>query len=220
MPTYNERANIAPLIESLAKYLNGYTYEILVVDDNSPDGTADAAEALSGKYPVKVLRRPRKMGVTSAIHDGFKASSGSVIIVMDADFQHPPELVPRLLSRIRYCDVVVASRYAGGGRIEEWSFIRRAMSMVAVALVRVLVPECRSVKDPVSGFFALWREVLDSWRPVVPGGYKVLVEILATAKPTRVCEEPYVFRARRSGKSKLNTAVVFSFIKLLLKLLF
>lgn len=218
VPTYNERENIAELIRQLDNYLKDYDYEIVVVDDNSPDGTAAVAEELSSRYPVKVLKRPGKMGLTSAIHDGLRISSGKVLVVMDADLQHPPEDVPKLVERTRECDIVVASRYAPGGGIENWSITRRILSRGATLLARVLVPGCSKVRDPVSGFFATRREILEKWKPVEPRGYKALVEILNTARGVRVCEEPYIFRERGRGASKLSTRVMLSYIKLLLVL--
>lgn len=216
IPTYNERENITVLIEELAKYMSAYNYEIVIVDDNSPDGTADIAEALSRKYPVKILRRPGKLGLTSAIYDGFRASTGNLLVVMDADLQHPPSIVPRLVERARECDVVIASRYIKGGKIEKWSFIRKTISIGAITLARLIVPECRSVKDPVSGFFAIRRELMEKWSPIAPYGYKALVEILASVKPIKVCEEPYVFRARSRGGSKLGLRTIISYLKILI----
>lgn len=218
LPTYNERENIVELIRQLDQYLQDYDYEVVVVDDNSPDGTATIAEELSSKYPIRVLKRPSKMGLTSAIHDGIKLSRGKVVVVMDADLQHPPETVPRLIRRISQCDVVIASRYAPGGRVENWSLARKIVSWGAILLARVLVPGCTHVKDPVSGFFAAKREILEKWTPIEPRGYKALVEILYTAKGARVCEEPFVFRGRERGVSKLSSSIMLSYVKLLLVL--
>lgn len=218
VPTYNEKENIGKLIELLAEYLKGHDYEIVVIDDNSPDGTAEVAESYSHRYPVKVVRRPGKMGLTSAVYDGVKNASGDVIVVMDADLQHPPSLVPKLVTRTRECDVVVASRYLKGGGIERWGLNRRVVSLGAVLITRLLIRECWKVKDPVSGFFAVRREVISRWKPLVPEGYKALVEILSTTKPRQVCEEPYVFKGRSTGRSKLGSKVIFSHVKLLFKL--
>lgn len=218
VPTYNERENITLLIEKLAGVLKGRDYEIIVVDDNSPDGTAEAAEALSKTLPVKVLRRPGKLGLTSAIYDGVKLATGEYIVVMDADLQHPPELVPELVEKLAECDIVVASRYVEGGGIENWSFTRRLISLGAVYASRILIPECRRVKDPVSGFFAARRSTLLGWRPLAPMGYKALVEILAVTKPRRICEVGFIFRGREKGSSKLGSRQVFSYAKLLLLL--
>lgn len=218
VPTYNEKENIGKLIELLAEHLKDYNYEIIIVDDNSPDGTAEVAESYSLRYPVKVVRRPGKMGLVSAIYDGVKSSSGNVIVVMDADLQHPPSLVPRLVTKTQECDVVIASRYLKGGGIERWDLSRRIVSFGAVLVTRLLVRECRKVKDPVSGFFAVRREVISRWKPLVPEGYKALVEILGTTKPRRVCEEPYIFKGRSTGRSKLGSRIIFSHVKLLFKL--
>lgn len=218
IPTFNERENIVQLIEQLSMYLRDYNYEIIVVDDNSPDGTADVAESMNSKYPIKVIRRPGKLGLTSAIYEGILNAKGDVVVVMDADLQHPPSLVPKLVSRLNECDIVVASRYTRGGGIKEWNFTRRVVSIGAVILARILIDECRSVKDPVSGFFATHKNLLHSWKPLVPEGYKALVEILATVKPRKICEEPYIFKSRSKGSSKLGGKILVSYIKLLLKL--
>ncbi|MGC8982195.1 MAG: polyprenol monophosphomannose synthase [Desulfurococcaceae archaeon] len=218
VPTYNERENIGVLIELLDKHLKGFDYEVVVVDDNSPDGTAEVAEELAKRYPVKVVKRPGKLGLASAIFDGINASSGDVIVVMDADLQHPPELVPALLERLGKCDLVIASRYVRGGRIEEWSLLRKVFSVGAVLLARLLVPGCFYVKDPVSGFFAIKRGLLRGWKPIEPRNYKVLVELLKELRGARVCEVPYVFKGRRRGTSKLSKSVIAAYVKVLIKL--
>ncbi|MEM0002535.1 MAG: polyprenol monophosphomannose synthase [Desulfurococcaceae archaeon] len=218
LPTYNERENIVQLIEQLAFYLKDYDYEIIVVDDNSPDGTAEVAESMKSKYPVRVIRRPGKLGLTSAIYEGVLNAKGEIVVVMDADLQHPPNLVPKLISKTDKCDVVIASRYIKGGGIEEWSLTRKIISIGAIILARLIVKECRSIKDPVSGFFAIKKSLLHSWKPLVPEGYKALVEILAVVKPKRICEEPYVFKSRSKGSSKLGGKIMLSYIKLLVKL--
>lgn len=218
IPTYNEKDNIPLIIKQLDMYLRDIGYEIVIVDDNSPDGTADVAEELSSKYPVRVIRRPRKMGLTSAIYDGMRYARGDVIIVMDADLQHPPSVIPKLVSRTSDCDVVIASRYIEGGKIERWSFTRRFISRCAVLLTKLIISECRMISDPVSGFFAAKRNILEKWKPIVPEGYKALVEILHSTKPERVCEEPFVFTAREKGESKLSTRIMVSYAKTLIKL--
>lgn len=218
LPTYNERENIEQLIKSIARSMQGYNYEIVVIDDNSPDGTADVAQALSTIFPVRVLRRPGKLGLVSAIHDGIKASTGEVIVVMDADFQHPPEVIPRLLGRINECDIVIASRYVEGGGITGWSPLRRIVSMGAIVLARLLVSRARRVRDPVSGFFALRKEIANKWTPLAPRGYKALLEILAVARKAKICEEPYVFKSRQHGKSKLGLKQILSYVGVLARI--
>lgn len=218
VPTYNERENIPKLVELLDKYMKNYSYEIVIVDDNSPDGTAQIAEKLAEKYPIRVLKRPGKLGLSSAIYDGIRISRGRVVVVMDADLQHPPDAVPRLVEKTKKCDIVIGSRYVTGGGVENWSFTRRLISIGAILLARTIVPGCSRVKDPVSGFFAVRREILETWGPVEPEGYKVLVEILNRSRNARVCEEPYVFKGREHGVSKLTIKVMLSYVKTLIKL--
>ncbi len=218
IPTYNERENIERLIPLIDNYIRGLNYEIIVVDDNSPDDTAKVAEALSTKYPVKVVKRPSKMGLSSAIYDGMRVSEGNVIVIMDADLQHPPSLIPKLVKHIDKCDIVIASRYLRGGGVQGFGLLRFLISLGATVLARILIKGCRGVRDPVSGFFAAKREILSAWRPIEPRGYKVLVEILGYLKPHRVCEEPYVFKQRASGTSKLSIQVILSYIRVLYKL--
>ena len=218
IPTYNERENIEKLIPLVDSYLRGLNYEIIIVDDNSPDGTAAVAEALSAKYPVRVIKRPCKMGLTSAIYDGIRTASGDVVVVMDADLQHPPSLIPKLIKRLEDCELVIASRYVKGGSARGLSLKRYIVSIGATLLARLLVAGCRKIRDPVSGYFAARREALSAWKPIEPRGYKALVEILGTLKLSGVCEEPYVFEGRVSGGSKLSRQEVISYVKTIYKL--
>ncbi|WP_342788403.1 polyprenol monophosphomannose synthase [Desulfurococcus sp.] len=220
LPTYNERENIGiliPLIDSVLRG-EGIEYEIIVIDDNSPDGTAEEALKLSSRYNVKVLKRPGRLGLSSAIHDGVRYSSGEVIIVMDADLQHPPGYIPMLLKRIGECDIVVASRYIPGGRSEGFPLVRRIVSRGSILLAHLIVPGTRRVRDAVSGFFAAKRSVLSRWRLLEPYGYKVLVEILGELQDVKVCEEPIVFKNREKGSSKLTVKVILSYIKTIYRL--
>jgi len=192
----------------IARSFTGVDYEIVVVDDNSPDGTAEVTESYSKKYLIKVLRQPGKLGLTSAIYDGFKASSGEYIVVMDADLQHPPELAPKLVDRLSGCDVVIASRYTKGGKVERWSFTRRIISLRATLLARILVPGCLQVKDSVSGYFATRRSVLERWRPIEPHGYKALVEIISVTKPVLSAKNHTHLEVE--GKGCLNSVLLRS----------
>jgi len=198
IPTYNERENIAELIEGIEGALRGVNFEIVIVDDNSPDGTAEVAESLNRRYGnIVILRRPTKLGLASAIVAGMKASKGEVVAVMDADLQHPPDLLPKILSEISAGrDVVVASRYAAGGRIKGWSLARRIVSKGAIQLARLLLPEVKRVKDPVSGYFMLKRELLEGLK-FEAVGYKFLTELLVKKPEARVAEVPYTFKPRR-----------------------
>jgi len=219
VPTFNEARNIEQLIRRIDNALKGNSYEVVIVDDNSPDGTADLAERLSQNYPVRVVRRPRKLGLSSAILEGFKKSSGRIMVVMDADLQHPPELIPKLVEKIAVenYDIAIASRYVEGGRVEKWSFVRRVVSKGAIALAHMLLPRTREVMDPVSGFFAIKREVVKGLA-LNPIGYKMLLEVLVKGRWRRAVEIPYTFRSRERGKSKLSVKEVFNYVKHLLRL--
>ncbi len=213
VPTYNERDNISPLIERIGQALGKgeYDYEVLVVDDNSPDGTAGVAESLSGDYPVKVIVREGKMGLASAVVEGMRRAEGEVFGVIDADLQHPPELVVQLAqATAEGYDVAVASRYVRGGGIEDWSLLRRIVSKAAILMARPLV----RARDPVSGCFFLKKEVVADI-DFKPSGFKILLEILVKGKYDRLKEVPYVFGERARGKSKLGRGEFASYLRLL-----
>lgn len=215
VPTYNERDNIAVLIERIDKALGQHrlNYEVIVVDDSSPDGTAVIAKNLSSKYPVKVIVREGKKGLSSAVLEGVKEAEGRFLVVMDADLQHPPELIPRLYQRAveDSCEVVIASRYVPGGSPGQWSFTRKLMSKGATYMARILLPRVRHVKDPMSGFFLLRKDVLEGVK-LNPRGFKILLEVLAKGNYRKVCEEPYVFGERLRGESKLGAKEIVDYI--------
>ncbi len=214
VPTYNERDNIRKLIPIISKYLKDYRHEIVLVDDNSQDGTARVAEELSGEYPVTILKRKGKLGLASAILHGFMHAKGDFLGVIDADLQHPPEYVPDLaLSVMNGQDIAIGSRYARGGDIRGWGVFRSLVSRGAVFLSRPLT----DVKDPMSGYFFLKRKVIED---IVfnPTGYKILLEILVKGSYDKVKEIPYSFRLRESGKSKLEAGEFYNYLKLLFHL--
>ena len=219
LPTYQEEENILELVARINQSLNSYSYELVVVDDNSPDGTAKLAEELNKTYGnIRVLKRPRKIGLASAIVDGIEIARGDVIAVMDADLQHTPELLPEMLRKIKEgYDVVVASRYVDGGKVEGWSLWRRLISRGAILLAHILLPKTRIVKDAMSGYFVFEKNVLDEIR-LNPIGYKLLVEVLAKGKWSKVAEVPYTFKPRRRGKSKLGLKDATSYILFLIKI--
>jgi dolichol-phosphate mannosyltransferase len=168
---------------------------------------------------VKVVRRPRKMGLASAVLDGMKVAKHELVAVMDADLQHPPELLPKLLEKAKEGhDVVVASRYAEGGGVEGWSFWRRLISRGATLLAHALLPRTREVEDPLSGFF-LFRKCVVEGVELNPTGYKLLLEVLVRGRYGSVAEVPYVFEARRRGRSKLGLKEIFDYVALLLRLM-
>ncbi len=220
VPTFNEAENIKLLIDRLARVLRGISYEIVVVDDDSPDGTWRVAQELARKgYPIRVIRRIGERGLGTAIVRGLREARGEFIVVMDADLQHPPEVVPRLYEEALRsgADVVVASRYARGGGVKGWSRIRLLISRIASLLAYVLLAESRRTSDPMSGFFLVRRSLVE--RLWLEGrSWKVLLEILAKAPGARVSEVPYVFEQRHSGESKLGPRAMLDYVFDLLRL--
>jgi dolichol-phosphate mannosyltransferase len=203
-PTYNEQENIGRLVERVHGALAGYDYELIVVDDNSPDGTAETARQLSDQYPVKVVVRTSERGLASAVVAGFGHASGDVLGVIDADLQHPPEALPSLLEAIRGgADVAIGSRYVEGGGIEGWTFKREVISRGAKLLAAILLPSARRIKDPLAGFFLFRRDVIEG-AELSPVGYKILLEVLARGTARNVAEVPYTFREREKGQSNLT----------------
>ncbi len=219
VPTYNEKENVDELMSRIDKVLNGLDYEIVVVDDNSPDGTAERVAELSVRYPIKLIRREGKQGLISAVFEGINSSGGEHVVIMDADLQHPPEVIRELLKVVDSCDLAVASRYVKGGGVEGFPFVRRVISLGATYLARILIPQARKVRDPLSGFFLVRREVIKDVKPAMSRGYKVLLEVLASRKGLKVCEVPYVFRSRLKGESKLGWREILNYVKQLLLLM-
>jgi hypothetical protein len=212
-PTYNERENIRLLIERISQVMSGRKYEIIVIDDDSPDGTEEVAKELSKRYPVKILVRNGKFGLASAVLTGFTHARGNILGVIDADLQHPPEYLLEFVKAIEEggCDVVVGSRYTNGGGIEGWSKKRLLTSKVAVLLAKPLV---KGVKDPMSGFFFLKRSIIEDVR-FNPTGYKLGLEILVKGNYRKLKEIPYVFKQRKNGVSKLSKTEILSYLSLL-----
>jgi dolichol-phosphate mannosyltransferase len=187
-------------VPRLATALAIHTWELIVVDDGSPDGTADLAESYADVHPIRVVRRPGKAGLASAVLAGFAQARGDVLVVMDADLSHPPEALPRLAAAIQEgADLAVGSRYVTGGGTEDWPLRRRVVSRAACLLGNVLVP----IRDCTSGFFAIRRSALDGVR-LNPIGFKIGFEVMARARYKKVVEVPYVFRDRELGKSKFG----------------
>ncbi|WP_297506210.1 glycosyltransferase family 2 protein [Thermococcus sp.] len=219
VPTYNERENLPELFERISRALKGYDYEIVIVDDDSPDETWKLAQELSGKYNVRVIRRTKEKGLSSAVIRGFKEASGDVFVVMDADLQHPPEVIPSLLKAIEAgADIAIASRYVPGGRVENWYWYRKLISKGAIMLGRLALPKIRNVRDPVSGFFALRKEVVEGVE-LNPVGFKILLEILIKGRYEKVAEVPFTFGLRKAGESKLSGRTMFNYLRHLYRLM-
>jgi dolichol-phosphate mannosyltransferase len=221
IPTYNEAGNVGPLVERLDAALAGRSFEVLYVDDDSPDGTAAAVEALGRTKPyVRCLKRVGRRGLTSACLEGFAATSAPCIAVMDADLQHDEALLPRMLDLLQSGDVelVVGSRYAPGGSIGQFPLPRRFISHAGTWLARRLlgVP----LSDPMSGFFMFRRDLLrrSELGKVSGGGFKILLDLVVSTRPTPVIRElPFTFRLRHSGESKFNAAIGMEFMRAVLK---
>ncbi|ASA78642.1 glycosyltransferase [Thermococcus sp. 5-4] len=213
VPTYNERENLEELFDRISRALEGYDYEIIIVDDDSPDRTWEFAQELSERYPVKVIRRTEEKGLSSAVIRGFREASGDVFVVMDADLQHPPEVIPKLLKAIENgADIAIASRYVPGGGVRNWYWYRKLISKGAIMIGRLALPKIRNVKDPVSGFFALRREVVEGVT-LNPVGFKILMEILIKGKYGKVAEVPFTFGLRKAGESKLGTKTMLNYLR-------
>ncbi len=220
IPTYNEKDNITPLIERINKALNGYNYEIIIVDDNSKDGTIETAEALCARYPVKLLVRRNEKGLSTAVIHGIKNTDAPIICVMDADLQHPPEKLPELIKAIEDgADMAFASRYIPGGGCAGWGFTRKVISRGATQICHVLLPSSRRVKDTMSGFFIFRRENVDPEK-LKPIGYKIALEILMVGNFKKVTEVPFIFEDRTAGQSKLRAKTQIDYLKHVLSLMF
>ncbi len=218
LPTYNERETLPRLIAALRPMAPRLGLEIVVVDDASPDGTADVAAALAaeGAVPIRLLRRLGKAGLASAVLAGAAVASAPIIAVMDSDGSHPPEVLPALVAAVEGgADLAVASRYVAGGRIAQWPAWRRLASRVATTGARTFLR--LRVRDPLSGYFALRREILASAYWGV--GFKILLEILARHPQLRVVEVGYRFTDRAVGRSKLSPREIIAYLRLLGRLL-
>ncbi len=223
VPTYNERENLPILLERINRVMKGFEFEVIVVDDNSPDGTWALAEKLArDRYPwLRVIRRIGERGLASAVVRGFKEARGELIVVIDADLQHPPEVIPLMIKKAlsSNADLVVASRYAPGGGVEGWSRLRRVMSLVATLIAKLLLPESKCTSDPLSGFFLVRRSLVSRCMcKLKPKGYKILLEVLVKCNPRRVVDVAYTFRPRARGTSKLGVKTIIEYIVHVLRL--
>ena len=217
VPTFNEAGNVPELIRRLEGTLGASGWEVIFVDDDSPDGTASKIRCLGLTDPrIRCLQRIGRRGLSSACIEGMLAATAPVIAVMDADLQHEESILPDMLRRIdQGADIVVGSRYAEGGSAGQWDQSRKSMSRLATRLGRLILKQ--PVSDPMSGFFMLRREVLEGAVHELSGmGFKILLDLLAsTRRPLNVAEVAYHFRDRHSGESKLDTMVIWEYGMLL-----
>ena len=225
IPTYQESQNIGALVERLTHLLDSRIpdrYELIIVDDNSPDRTWEVALEVARVYPqLKVMRRQSEKGLSTAVIRGWQVARGEILGVIDADLQHPPEALLQLYAKIeRNADLAVASRHVEGGGVSEWSLARRILSRGAQLLGLMVLPRVVSrVSDPLSGYFLLRRTAIQG-KEMKPTGYKILIEVLGRGQFERIEEVGYVFQERSEGESKVTIVHYLQYIQHLLRLRF
>lgn len=211
IPTYNEESTVAQIVYEINNVLkcSGISFEILIVDDNSPDKTGSIVQEMSAFFPVRIITRTTDPGLSQSVIEGFAQARGNIIIVTDADQSHDLLLLPQMYRECLANDIVIGSRYMKGGGIKDWPIKRRVISWGATFLSRILFPCC---SDPISGFFAVKKELV-SHAPLKPCGYKILLEILGKSYWHTISEVPYVFQNRTAGTSKLRSKTIFEFVQ-------
>lgn len=223
LPTYNESKNIREMLSRLTRVLDGAlpgAYELIVVDDDSPDRTWELAHSLTEQYPqLRVMRRQGERGLSTAVIRGWQVARGELLAVIDADLQHPPEIAVDLCNEMgRGADLAVASRHVDGGGVSDWSVLRRILSRAAQVLGLVILPGVVGrVSDPMSGFFMLRRTAIQDIA-LNPLGYKILIEVLGRGKFRWIGEVPYVFKERVQGESKVTRKVYIDYLRHLVRL--
>jgi len=216
IPTFNERANVAALVAKLDAALAGRSWEAIFVDDNSPDGTADAARELARQDSrVRVIQRIGRRGLSSACIEGMCATAAPVVAVIDGDLQHDETLLPAMLDALQVdaaLDLVIGSRFVEGGGTGEWDRDRVAKSELATRLSRMLLKA--DLSDPMSGFFMIRSGIVRQLVPTLSAiGFKILLDIMtASPRPLAFRELPYVFRTRELGESKLDHVVALEYL--------
>ncbi len=224
IPTYNESNNIIRILKSIGENLpKNVIAEAIVVDDNSPDSTGKIVDdylknvkKIAG-YTMNIIHRTSKNGLSSAILSGVQRAKGDTIVVMDSDFSHPPQIIPKMIESLKkyQCDLVIASRYIRGGKINGWTLKRKLMSKIATLIAKKGLGV--KTNDPMSGFFAFKKNILKGIN-FDAIGYKILLEILVKKSEIAVKEIPYTFENRRFGSSKLDRTIVTDYFKSVWKL--
>jgi dolichol-phosphate mannosyltransferase len=221
IPTFNERENVREFLEAARRVLDRAIpgrYELIVVDDDSPDRTWEIAAGLPDFPQLRVVRRLGERGLASAVIRGWQVARGSVLGTINADFQHPPEVLPAMVEAIAGADVVVASRYVEGGSVGNWRWFRRLTSKAAHGLGRLLLPQVFGrISDPLSGCY-LARRAAIAGVELRPLGYKTLMEIAVRGRAERIRECPYQMRDRARGHSKAGMRQTFQYIGHLFRL--
>jgi dolichol-phosphate mannosyltransferase len=222
IPTYNERENIQKLLKEVSAALRKeFQYEIIVVDDNSPDGTAEVVRKIARSTHTRLISRKSKSGIGSAYKKGIESSRGEIVVTMDADFSHDPGIIPMMVEEIRDgCDMVVGSRYVEGGEIERWSLYRRIASKTASKVAKLVLG--LRTNDLTTGYRAYRRDALHKikFQELTSTGYSILMEAVFRAERAhlRIKEIPITFYDRRGGSSKLGFAEQLKYIITVLRL--
>jgi dolichol-phosphate mannosyltransferase len=218
-PTFNEAANVARFVSSVSSALRGIEHEIIIADDDSPDQTWRVAEELGKTHAgMRVLRRQGRRSLAASVMEGFAMASGDAVACLDADLQHDPAILPKMLADLRAgADLVVGCRYMPGGGTTQWHWWRRFQSWLATQMARAYLG--MTLRDPMSGYFVMWRRDFLAVRDQLSAqGFKILIEIAARLQPLRIVEEPYVFGPRLAGASKLTAAVALDYLSQLRRL--
>jgi len=224
LPTYNESQNIIKILKSISENIpKGLLTETIVVDDNSPDGTGRIVDDYISQIKkiaentIDIIHRKAKNGLSSAILNGIQNAKGDTIVVMDSDFSHPPQIIPKMIDAFKQyqCDLVVASRYITEGNIEGWTIKRKIMSKVATIIAKKGLGI--KTKDPMSGFFAFKKNIIKELN-FDAIGYKFLLELLVKSKGINIKEIPYTFENRKFGSSKLDSSTIIDYFKSVWKL--
>ncbi len=218
IPTYNEADSVAEIVRRVASVLDGSAWELIFVDDDSPDGTAGRVRELARHDArVRLIQRVGRRGLSSACIEGMLATAAPVLAVMDGDLQHDETLLPRMLQTLKSenLDIVIGSRYVAGGGVGDWTAKRQFMSRLATWIGQRLIHA--ELLDPMSGFFMVRATVIQSCVRRLSGlGFKILLDIFASAsQPLRFCELPFTFRQRHAGDSKLERAVLWEYLLML-----
>ncbi len=218
VPTYNEADSVAEIARRVALVLKDVAWELIFVDDDSPDGTADRVRALAREdVRIRLIQRVGRRGLSSACIEGMLATSAPFLAVMDGDLQHDETLLPRMLQTIRdeNLDIVVGSRYVDGGSVGDWNAQRQFMSRLATRIGQYLIRV--ELQDPMSGFFMVRASVVQSCVRSLSGvGFKILLDLFSAAeRPLRFKELPFTFRERHAGASKLDNAVLWEYLLML-----
>ncbi len=218
IPTFNEVANVAPLLARLSLTLADIAWEAVFVDDNSPDGTSETVRAIGvTNRNVRIVQRIGRRGLSSAVVEGMLATSAPILAVIDGDMQHDEGILPQLFDHVASgrADLAIGTRYANGGGVGDWDAARHKASIWATHLAQKITKI--SMSDPMSGYFVVSRETLMSAMPKLSGvGFKILLDIVASStRQVKIAEVPYEFRTRQSGESKIGALVAAEYIALL-----